>query len=91
MKKITLGDYAPIELQSAWYDECRAFRYVDVKVIREVDGTLELLRWPGSHKNVYVWWVLENGYMVGWNENPSRGWSFPVVKTPKGYYNTPIV
>lgn len=27
------------------------------------------------------WWELKNGYVVGWNENPSRGWSFPVEKS----------
>lgn len=35
---------------------------------------------PGGHKNVHVWWKLSNGYAVGWNENPGRGWSFPLVK-----------
>lgn len=34
--------------------------------------------WPGREKNVNVWWLLRNGIAVGWNENPSRGWSFPI-------------
>ncbi len=35
--------------------------------------------WPGKHKDVHVWWELENGKAVGWNESPSKGWSFPVI------------
>jgi hypothetical protein len=35
---------------------------------------------PFKHKYVYTWWELENGYAVGWNENPSRGWSFPIMR-----------
>lgn len=37
-------------------------------------------KWPGPHRNVTVWWVLDSGHMVGWNENPSHGWSFPVMR-----------
>ena len=36
--------------------------------------------WPGPQKHVYCWWELEQGYAVGWNENPNRGWSFPVIR-----------
>lgn len=36
--------------------------------------------WPGTHKNVCWWVILEDGTAVGWNENPSRGWSFPSLK-----------
>ena len=34
------------------------------------------LGWRGPHKNVLVWWTLEDGTRLGWNESPSRGWSF---------------
>lgn len=40
-------------------------------------------RFPFKHKNIFVWWILENGKAVGWNENPSRGWSFPVANVNK--------
>lgn len=36
--------------------------------------------WPGKHRNVHVWWETPNGYAVGFNENPSTGWSWPVAK-----------
>ena len=36
--------------------------------------------WPGKHKNICVWWELADGTAVGWNENTSRGWSFPTVR-----------
>jgi len=62
--------------------ETRAYRMRDCKVIQ--DNMVESGQpWPGKHVHVHVWWELENGYAVGWNENPSRGWSFPVVKMPK--------
>lgn len=49
----------------------------------------DLREWPGPHRFVYMWVELDNGYAVGWNENPKKGWSFPVVKlkhrtTPDG-------
>lgn len=34
--------------------------------------------WPGKHKCVCVWWELSDGTAVAWNENLSRGWSFPI-------------
>jgi hypothetical protein len=37
------------------------------------------VEWPGKHKDVHVWWELRNGKGVAWNENPSKGWSFPVM------------
>jgi hypothetical protein len=33
-----------------------------------------------KEKYVYNWCKLENGYAVGWNENPARGWSYPWKK-----------
>lgn len=36
----------------------------------------------GSQKNVYNWVLLKNGLAVGWNENPSTGWSFPSKNVP---------
>lgn len=36
--------------------------------------------WPGREKNVHWWCELQGGLAVGWNENPARGWSFPVIK-----------
>jgi hypothetical protein len=47
---------------------------LDVEVVVKHDGA-----WPGKHRNVHVWWELEDGHAVAWNENPSRGWSFPVI------------
>ena len=37
-------------------------------------------RWPSKEKFVFNWVILENNIAIGWNENPSRGWSFPVKK-----------
>ncbi len=46
-------------------------------VASEHDGTVT--GWPGRHKNVVKWWILEDGRGVGWNENMAVGWSFPVI------------
>lgn len=73
----TLADAAPKEFTSVEYATARALKYKDVRVIAEHDGIK--VRWPGPHKHVYLWWTLENGKRVGWNENPTRGWSFPVL------------
>lgn len=36
--------------------------------------------WPGKHKNVMYWYLLEGGICIGHNENPAIGWSFPIIK-----------
>lgn len=80
----TLIEWAPQEFAST-FNDIRAFKFKDVKVIKEYDMLGDdweqtWKTWPGTHKNVMSWCILENGYAVGWNENPSRGWNFPVIK-----------
>jgi hypothetical protein len=62
------------------------------KVIKEFSvSSFRELPWAswrefGTHKNVLHWVLLETGHAVGWNENGSRGWSFPVKKlTPEQF------
>lgn len=76
----TLRDEMPAEALR-YYDQ-PFLRFLDIEVTQAFGGLgEELHRWPGKHKNVVCWWQLANGYAVGWNENPSRGWSFPVLKS----------
>lgn len=84
-KVITLKDEMPHELVTSEFDDTRAHGMKDVKVIRTHGnlGDEHPRAWLGTHKNVYFWVELENGYAVGWNENPARGWSFPVFKLKK--------
>jgi len=58
----------------------RAMKLLDRRAKVAPDGCW----WPGAHKNCYLWWFIEGpeGYAVGWNENPARGWSFPVAILP---------
>ncbi len=79
----TLRDWVPYEALD--YTEDRFFKYLDQKVVQEygLGGGEQWKSWPGTHKNVLNWCVLENGFAVGWNENPSTGWSFPVVRVNK--------
>ncbi len=74
----TLKDVMPQELFNGSYHDTPAFKMIDVEVVAEYHNTK---KWPGTHKNVYFWVELKNGKSVGWNENPSTGWSFPVVKS----------
>jgi len=85
----SLLESAPIEFERD-FEGVSAYKYRHLKVVKEHTATgdgWEDFRenpWPGPHKNVYNWWELEDGHAVGWNENPSRGWSFPVVKLKVG-------
>lgn len=72
----TLRDVLPVEFDE--YFDVPAYKLKDVKVLYEIDGTQ--IPWVGTHKNVLNWWVLETGHCVGWNENPARGWYFPIAK-----------
>lgn len=72
-KKETLRDWLPHEALS--YTDDAFYKHLDVEVIEDKEGG-----WPGKHKNVYHWCILKNGVAVGWNENPSVGWAFPIKK-----------
>lgn len=83
----TLLDCMPYEFEQS-FDDTPAYKNKDVEVVAEHcmhddDGSRPWKRWPGIHKNVTYWVELANGKAVGWNENPSKGWSFPVVKMKK--------
>lgn len=74
----TLSEVTPKEFsQSGEYDHTKAYKMRYETIVKT--NYSDKIAWPGNHKNVSVWWELLNGYAVGWNENPSRGWSFPVV------------
>lgn len=75
MKKLI--DCLPYEVKG--YRGCEVLKYLDCEVAEIVDGCLPGNAWPGKEKNVYWWYKLVNGKKVGFNENPSRGWSFPVI------------
>ena len=77
----TLRDWLPHEFFSEFMDTPAA-RHLDVEVVEEVYGSFigPNKLWPGKHRNVMHWCKLANGRAVGWNENPSVGWSFPVMR-----------
>ena len=63
------------------FSNTRAATMLDVEVETEHslgNDSVPYQRWPGKEKNVMHWWKLVDGRCVGWNENPARGWSFPV-------------
>ena len=74
------------------YDRSDAYLYVpklenwkDKIVVKEFSCGRIWSSWQefGTHKHVLNWVILENGYAVGFNENPSIGWSWPIKKLTK--------
>lgn len=55
-----------------------AFKLINEPVKRLWDVSERM--YPGQHKHVCFWAELANGRAVGFNENPARGYSFPVVR-----------
>lgn len=80
MDNIKLKDILPYEFMNGEYDDTKAYKLREKCVQVVFDGSI--IRWPGRHKYVYSWVLLVGGTLVGWNENPSRGWSFPVMQNP---------
>lgn len=75
-----LIDWLPYEFEVEFCDT-RAYQFINVNIINVNNFCSK--KWPGEHKFVFNWVELENGYAVGWNENPARGWSFPIIKIKK--------
>lgn len=71
-----LKDVLPYEAISGEYEGSPFLKYLNIKIVEKMDGKDN--PWPGAHKNVMVWWKLANGKAVAWNENPGRGWTFPL-------------
>ncbi len=83
----SLLEATPREFGAGEFNNTTAYKYRHLKVVEEHSSVGKVFSerkkikpWPGSHQNVYTWYELEDGHAVGWNENPSRGWSFPVVR-----------
>jgi hypothetical protein len=83
--KTLLRDVLPDEFFGGEYCDTPAHMLKNEEVVAVLDGTSCGHFWIGTHKNVMHWWILKNGMAVGWNENPSRGWSFPVMKLPASH------
>lgn len=80
-----LRDWVPKEFFNE-YRDCAAYKHLDVEVVEQygvqyIDGQFvdSSKPWIGKEKNVQNWCVLANGRAIGWNENPGRGWSFPMI------------
>lgn len=75
---LLLKDVMPREFMEG-YDKSIKFSDVEVKTEYNLHDDDTWQSWPGPQKNVMSWALLTNGYAVGWNENPSSGWSFPYI------------
>lgn len=76
----TLKDHLPHEFMGGEYTDTRAYTLRDVEVKEKHDGCARGHGWPGPQVHVMFWYELVNGLAVGFNENPGRGWSFPVIR-----------
>lgn len=76
--KQKLIDRLPYDFRTGEFENTKAMAFADIEVIKEYESFKK--PWIGKHKYVHVWFVLANGYAVGFNENPAIGWSFPVIK-----------
>lgn len=69
------------------YATAQMVKMQDVNVVKEfgVGWEKPWVSWQefGTHKNVMYWCLLENGYAVGFNENPSVGQNYVVKKLSK--------
>jgi len=74
-ERITLKDWLPYDYYSPKLD-----KFLSVKVVEEYGVGRTWKASPFRHKNIHNWCVLENDCAVGWNESPSFGWAFPIVK-----------
>lgn len=88
----TLTEVMPSEFAGVEYEDTRAYTMREVQVAQAFRASNEATwrRWPGKHKHVYLWVILTNGYAVGWNENPARGWSFPVIRYAQAQEQTNV-
>jgi len=75
---LKLRDVLPREALSSEFFDAKFRKYLDYEVLERI--TKYDPRFPFKHKNIHIWWALENNIAVGWNENPSTGWSFSIAK-----------
>lgn len=84
--KETLRDWVPTEFLEEFMDTPAA-KLLDYELIDKV--TLEhkdFFDCPIDRQHIHNWCKVSNGkktYAVAWNENPSRGWSFPIKRIDK--------
>lgn len=77
---MTLKDWLPSDanLYSGGKQEELLLNFLDINVTE--DHKNDNCPHPFSHRHILAWCILENGIVVGWNENPSTGYSFPWKK-----------
>lgn len=80
---MTLREWLPREFFGEYMDT-RTAKFLDWNVIDDIRyDHIDYHSCPIKMKNIYHWCKISDGikvYAVAWNENPSRGWSFPIKK-----------
>ena len=78
-----LKNWVPQEFHTQYMDTYAA-KLLECEVIQDyTSGDIGFFTNIFTHKHIYNWCIVTNGekkWAVGWNENPSRGWSFPVKR-----------
>jgi len=88
---MTLRDWLPNEYNWS-FEGTEAYKRIDKMLNKRVvfsydsqtcdtkEGQDYARRCQFRRRYIYTFAVLDNGYAVGWNENPSIGWSFELAK-----------
>lgn len=81
-----LREWLPQEALGGEYVNDRHMKFLDHEIIAEytIAQNKMFKSWPGHEKNVLHWCIIKTGQCIGWNENPSKGWSFPVTPAKVG-------
>ena len=84
-----LKQVLPEQFLAGAYDDTPAYALRDAEVIARKLATgapcdsaskhVLFQTWPGPHEHVSDWFILDNGKAVGVNNDPEKGYSFPVV------------
>ena len=68
----TLKEHLPKEFNK----DAMAYRFRDAKVVKVVPSTDQ--KWMERYRHAKNWYILENGFAVGFNDDPKKK-SFPLV------------
>lgn len=80
--ELTLKEWVQKNTNPYFFDRIKP--HLDKKIVKEfsMSGSDPWASWQefGREKNVTNWVILEGGVAVGFNENPSIGYGYPVKK-----------
>lgn len=82
----TVNEFVPSDAHSMWADLLD--KHGEKKVVETFYG-YDYCFPSNNFRNVHVWALLEDGSVIGMNESPRSGWSFPRIgkRAMKTFYS----